>query len=174
MLARTLLALLPFIFSTNFVFAKPISTQKRVLVDQILAINQTSNLVPLMSSSLTGKIIEAISRSRGPIDDDLKVVIHKEVQKAVHEQFVLNNKLNDNFYGLYDEYFSISQMQEIVSFYNSPAGKQLLKHSADISQRSMAQAKVQAKKVGPIVQERLLAIFDRIDEELKKREAPKE
>jgi len=108
--------------------ANQISPQKRDLVDQLLVINQTDNLIPLMTSSLTGQIVTAISRNKGPIDDSLKLAIHNEVNTAVHEQFVLSNKLNDIFYGLYDEYFSTSQMQDIVNFYNSPAGKQLRKN----------------------------------------------
>ena len=167
MFARILLILLLFIFSTSHAFAKQISPQKRDLVDQILVINQTAKLIPLMTSALTGQIITAIAKGRNGIDDNLKLIIHSEVKKAIKEQFVLNNKLNDIFYELYNEYFSTSQMQDIVNFYNSPAGKQLMKHSEDVSQRSQEQAKAHAKIIGPIIQKRLLKILDNIDEDLK-------
>jgi len=170
MFSRILVILLPLIFSIQHATAKQISPKKRDLVDQILVINQTANLIPLMTSSLTGKIITAISRSRGPIGNDLKLIIHKEVKTAIKEQFVLNNKFNDIFYGLYDEYFSISQMQDIVDFYNSPAGKQLIKHTGNITIRSQEQAKAHAKTVGPIIQKRLLKRFDGMEEELNKLE----
>ncbi|MFT7372697.1 MAG: hypothetical protein ACI9T9_001384 [Oleiphilaceae bacterium] len=167
MIARIIIILCSFFFSINFALAKQISSEKKDLVDQLLAINQTDNLIPLMASSLTGKIIAAISHNRGPIDKNLKLAINNEVKNAIYEQFVLNNKFNNIFYGLYDEYFSTDQMQSIVNFYNSPAGKQLRKHSGDITLRSQEQAKVHAKTVGPIVQQRLLKILDKIDEELK-------
>jgi len=173
MLARILVTLLPFIFNANLALANQISPQKRDLVDQLLVINQTENLIPLMASSLTGQIVTAISRNKGPIDDNLKLAIHNEVKTAVHEQFVLSNKLNDIFYGLYDEYFSISQMQDIVNFYNSPAGKQLRKKTGEITLRSQEQAKIHAKTIGPIVQKRLLKMLDNIDKDLKTVETAK-
>jgi len=173
MFARIFVILLSYFFSFNHALAQQISPQKRDLVDQLLVINQTENLIPLMASALTGQIVTAISKNRGPIDDNLKSTIHTEVQTAIHEQFVLNNKLNDIFYGLYDEYFSTSQLQDIVNFYNSSAGKQLKNKTGKITLRSQEQAKAHAKTIGPIVQKRLLKILDNIDEELKKLEAAK-
>jgi len=171
MIARTLLILLPFIFYINHALAEQISPKKRDIVDQILVINQTAELIPLMTSALTGQIITAVAKGRGDIDNNLKLIIHNEVKTAIKEQFVLNNKFNDIFYGLYDEYFSTDQMQDIVNFYNSPAGKQLLKHSQDITQRSQEQAKAHAKTIGPIIQKRLIKILDNIDEKFEKRKA---
>lgn len=171
MFARITTIILLCILSINFALANQINPKKRDVVDQLLIINQTDNLVSLMTTSLTKQIAAAVAKNRGPLDNNLMLTIHNEVKNAMHEQFVLNNKLNNIFYGLYDTHFSTEQLQSIVDFFNSPAGKQLRKKTGEITVKSQEQAKAHARTVGPIVQQRLLKILDNIDKDLKQLEA---
>ena len=162
MQARILYYALLLTILINPASADPITLEKRDLVDKMLEINQTAQLVPLMSSMLSRQIISALSTSSKGVDDDLAQLVHTEVKTVIREEFVLNNKLNDIFYALYDEYFTTKQMSEIVKFYSSVAGKQLIKHTGDISRRSQQEAQKHAKKVGQIVQQRVLKRLDNV------------
>ncbi len=166
MFARISFLLLPFIICINNTWAEPITPEKRKLVDQLLEINQTAKLIPLMTSGLSNQILAALSKGSNSVDKDLQKIVYSEVKTVMREEFVLNNKLNDIFYGLYDEYFSVSQMQDLVNFFNSSAGQQLMKHSIDISKRSQNEAKTHAKAIGPIVQKRVMKLLDSMEEEL--------
>jgi len=118
-------------------------------------INKTSTLVQQMKDNLTRKILLSVADDQGEVDRGLAAMVEKEVANVLYEDFVLNNKLRDIYYSLYDEYFSEKQLQEIVSFYNSPSGKMLQKHFPEISKRGMTITQKEAQDSVYTVQERI-------------------
>jgi len=162
MLIRKLLLLVILTsFFSNISLAKTLPDDKRAAIDQILELNNTTQLLPLMSSAISGQIVRAMSKRNGEVDQNLIKLTQAEVTNAVHEEFVLKNKLNEIFYQLYDEYFTTKQLQEIAAFNASEAGKRLNEYSIKISQQSMIEAKAAAKSIGAIVHKRILDKLDK-------------
>ena len=117
MLIRKILLLITLTSAfSNISVAKALPDDKRAAIDQILTLNNTTQLLPLMSSVISSEIIRAMSKRSGGVDQNLIALTESEVQNAVHEEFVLKNKLNEIFYQLYDEYFTTKQLQEIAAF----------------------------------------------------------
>jgi len=146
--------------------ATQLSKTKRALIDEMLVINGTANLVPLMSAKLTREIIMSLSQKNGPVDKRFVSIVHAEVKTIMYEEFVLSNKLNDIFYSLYDEFFSEQQMRELVNFYSSATGKRASQFLPELSKRSMEQAKEHARLIGSKVQARMIDKFDEIQLEV--------
>jgi len=153
-------------FFSGISLAKALPDDKRAAIDQILELNNTTQLLPLMSSAISGQIVRAMSQRNGEVDQNLIELTQAEVKNAVHEEFVLKNKLNEIFYQLYDEYFTTKQLQEIAAFNASEAGKRLNEYSIKISQQSMITAKEVAKSIGATVHKRILTKLDKIQKKV--------
>jgi len=134
--------------------------EKRELVDEMLKLNGTPKLVDLMTASLSGQIIAVLSKQKGTVDKMLAGLVQSEVKNSMYENFVLNNKFNEIFYTLYDDYFTTEELHEMVDYYHSAAGKKELKYMSVISNKSMQEAKAQAKVVAGEVYKRLLEKID--------------
>jgi len=163
LIRKILLVIILTSFFSNISLARTLPEDKRAAIDQILSLNNTVQLLPLMSSAISGQIIRAMSQRNGEIDQNLIELTQAEVKSAVHEEFVLKNTLNEIFYQLYDEYFTTEQLQEIAKFNASEAGKRLNEYGVKISQRSMIEAKEAAKTIGAIVHKRMLKKLDKIE-----------
>lgn len=156
-----------FIFFNGLTQADPIPANKRQLIDDILEQTGTTNVIPLMTNQLSREILSLLKKKNVPIDQNLVALVQSEAKTVMYEEFILNNKFNDIFYGLYDEYFSIEELKEIAVFYNSSAGKRALSVMPDISRRSMEQAKEHSKGIGSKVQQRLMKRFDEFEQQKK-------
>jgi len=159
--SRILILILGIIL-TGTVSARNIPEDKRVEIDKFLALTGASQLTNLMANALTRQILQPLEQKYGPVDPAMIQVIFSEAKTIMYEEFTLNNKLNDIFYDLYDEYFTSDQMKELVRFYSSPTGKIAQRGMQDISQRSMVEAKKHATTLGPKIQQRLVDRLDKI------------
>ena len=140
--------------------ARPISAEKRELIDIIIEQTGASKFVPLMTGQLTNEIITLLQSKDVTVDRNLATLIQKEAKTVMYEEFILSNKFNDIFYELYDEYFTAKQLKVIAAFYESTAGSRILKVMPDISRRSMELAQEHSQGIGLKVQQRLMKRFD--------------
>lgn len=161
MFARILILVLG-VGLTSAVSAESIPAEKRAQIDKFLALTEVGKLTNLMASSLTQQIIQPLKEKHGSVDPAVVQVIFREAKELMYEEFTLNNRLNDIFYELYDEYFTTEQMKVLVEFYSSSTGKIVQKAMQEIAQRSMAETKKHATTLGPKIQQRLLDKFDEI------------
>ena len=159
---------LSFILPSTTIQARPIPENKRLLIDDILKLTGTSNVIPLMTNQLTVEILTILKKKDVPLDQNLVALVQSEANTVMYEEFILNNKFNDIFYELYDEHFTTEELKEIATFYNSSAGKRALIAMPDISRRSMEQAKEHSKGIGSKVQQRLMKRFDEFEKQKEK------
>jgi len=135
--------------------AEALTGKKRELMDVMLEVNKTSTIVQQMKDNLTRTILMSVADDQGEVDRGLATMVEKEVANVLYEDFMLNNKLNDIYYSLYDEYFSEEQLQKIVQFFDSPSGKLFQKHMPVITKRGMTITQEEAQNSVYTVQERI-------------------
>jgi hypothetical protein len=145
---------------------RPITEAKRKAIDSILQQTGAKNALSLMGRQLTGEILTVLKSKNVPMDEDLIKLVDQEARKVIYEDFVLNNQFNEIFYTLYDEYFSVEELQEIARFYNSPTGKRLLAAMPEISRRSLEVSQEKSKGIGYKVQQRLMQRFDEAEQKI--------
>jgi hypothetical protein len=166
-LTHLIIFIASFILAVNSLYAGSLPTEKRQAIDEILDLNHTDKLVGLMTSSLTQQILSSISqRNNKPIRPEFASLVTKEVNTVMYEEFIIKNKLNEIFYSLYDEYFTTQQLKEFVAFQKSATGERFKKYMPDVTERSMAMAKEQALDIPAKVQSRLMAIFDKVEQNM--------
>lgn len=146
--------------------ARAIPDSKRQLIDIIIQQTGTEKALTLMTNQLSGEILSLLKQKNVNIDQNLIMLVQTEAKTVIYEDFVLSNKFNDIFYELYDEYFSEPQLKDIVTFYDSSAGKKLLSAMPDIGRRSLSMAQEHSKGIGSKVQQRLMKRFDEVEKKI--------
>jgi hypothetical protein len=63
------------------------------------------------------------------------------------------NALEPDFVKLYSDAYSEEEIDGILAFYHSPAGKAMLAKTADLTERSIAISKLRMDAVAPKIQE---------------------
>lgn len=151
----------------NNVFADDKRYEQQAVVDQLLSNNDTQSLVTLIAKKLSYEILESIrgGGSTEPSADFVKLVEH-ETKSAVYEDFVEGNQFNAIFYELYDEYFTLDELQTILAFQTSEAGKKLKQYMPHIDERSFQLAKEKAALTGQKINQRLMEKLGKVEEKL--------
>lgn len=150
--------------------AAVLEEEKRIQIDLLLEIFKTRQLSNLIAQNLTQSMLHAISQKYGKIDGAVGNIIFDEAKKIMYEQFILNGKLNDIFYELYDKYYTAEQLKELVRFYQSPTGRRLIAVGDSIQQRSLEEATKHAATFGASAQQRIQERLEKTIEALKKAE----
>ena len=146
--------------------SRPIKEEKRKAIDSILQQTGAKNALHLMSRQLTAEILEVLRSKNVPMNEDLVMLVDQEARKVIYEDFVLKNQFNEIFYALYDEYFTVEELQEIAGFYSSKTGKRLLGLMPEINRRSLEASQEKSKGIGYKVQQRLMQRFDQAEQKI--------
>lgn len=147
--------------------SRPIAEAKRKAIDSILQQTGAKNALNLMSRQLTAEILEVLRSKNVPLNEDLILLVDQEARTVIYEDFILNNQFNEIFYALYDEYFTLEELEEIANFYTSKTGKRLLVLMPEISRRSLEASQEKSKGIGYKVQQRLMQRFDEAEQKIK-------
>lgn len=75
-----------------------------------------------------------------------------EMEKRFHEAIPFSEIVKEVYFPVYDKYFTVSELQDVIEFYESPTGKKFITQSPVIMQEAMAilNSKYQARiqKIG--------------------------
>ncbi len=168
------LALMLCLLMVNAAHARKIQEEKRVLIDQVLELTGAQQITKLLSQTLTKEIIGKMHEKYGQVDRAVVAIVFAEAERIMYEDFILNNKLNDILYDLYDESFSLKQMQEITEFYSSPTGIKMIAAMPSISQRSMEAARQHAGTLSEKIYQRINERLESAREAIERAEAEEE
>lgn len=114
--------------------------EKRYAVDDILDATNARQLSDLLARNFTYSMMQALTEKYGKLDRIIADVVYEEAKVIMYEQYIINGKLNDIFYDLYDEYFTASELRTLAEFYRSSAGRRFLQVNQALSSRSMQMA----------------------------------
>jgi len=154
--------------------ARTIPEDKRVLIDELLEMTGAKRASNLMANKLTQELVQMLAAKNGSVDRAVVAIINKEAQTIMYEEFILNNKLYDVMYDLYDEYFTLDDMREILKFYRSSTGQRALRFLPAIQQRSMQIVREYAVSLSPKIQSRIQGRLKEVKTALDEAEAQSE
>jgi hypothetical protein len=152
---KTLMLCFALIFSSQSVFGETIDPKKREMIDEMLRYSESEQVVSYMATMLTIQMLEMLTKRHGNIDQAVADIIQDEAKILMREEYILNNKLNEIFYKLYDENFSTEEMQTMLTFFSTETGQHVLRTLPKIAAESQTLAKAHAKAVGPKIQMRI-------------------
>lgn len=146
--------------------ARVLEPEKRALIDQMLELSGGDQVTDYMAQMLSIQMISMLQKQFGQIDEAVAHIVLDEAKTIMYEEYVLNNRMNEIFYALYDEAFSIEDLQAMTEFFATDLGKRALRELPMISGKSQQQAKEHGKTIGPKAQARIMERLKKLSQEL--------
>ena len=146
---------------SSIVRAETSDSAKRLLIDELLVQTGQSakDTGKLFSNVFIEQMTTALKQAKPNIDPKAFDVIEQEVKLIIDEALLNDNIMADILYPIYSSRFSEEELKELIAFYKTPLGKQLLQNMPAITQEAMQAGQKFGQSLGPKIQERILARF---------------
>jgi len=158
--------------------SEALSDEKRALIDSMLQITESADLVNKFKTMVTSRILTQFADKNGEVDKGLAMMVEQEVSTVLYEDFILSNKLKDISYSLYDEYFSLEKMRKIVAFFESEAGETFYTSVPKIASETIARSEEigqkSVKRIEQRIAEKLASFRTRKEQQVQKQETAKD
>ena len=143
---------LPVLMTNSF------SQTKQELIKELFKLMQQDSMMDKMFSSMIPSIMNQM-KSQFPTKDSLANVRSNEMMKFTLQTVKeITKKMDDeDMVGLYDKYFSQSEINDYIVFYKSPSGQKLLKVTPDVTKDIMM---IMMQKYMPEIQNTIKAKFE--------------
>jgi hypothetical protein len=154
-----ILVTLIFISLPTFSFAIDLSDQKKSLIDRLLLQTGQSGKAAgkLMSEALVTQLVPTIRAAQPGLEPRAYSIIADEINLVVSEFYLNDKTLTKVMYEAYGPRFTEKELEAIIAFYDSDAGKKLIKETPAIMQSSMAAGRDLARSLYPILNDRIEA-----------------
>lgn len=111
------------------------STSKSKKINQLLELTGSGK----MGIQVINQMINSFKTSHSSIKDEFWEDFKKEIKAEDITNMIIP---------IYDKYYTESDIDQIIAFYNSPVGKKMIATMPQIMQESMAVGQVFGKKIG--------------------------
>jgi uncharacterized protein len=141
-------------------------------IHKLLALTQVSKLMDSMFAQLKGSMEQSAVQAAGhPLDAQEQQILSRHVDQVVdvmHTQMSWD-KMEPAFTAIYRNNFSQQQINDLLTFYQSPTGQALISKMPQVMQEGMQVGVTQARAAMPQIQQ----INQEMVQELKDYEAKK-
>ena len=123
---------LPVFMTTSF------SQTKQESIKELFKVMQQDSMMDKMFSSMIPSMMNQM-KSQFPIKDSLMNVRSNEMMKSTMQTVkdITKKMLDEDMVGIYDKYFTQSEINDYIAFYKSPSGQKFIKVTPDISKDIM-------------------------------------
>ncbi len=157
---KVLLVLLLSIVS-HLSFAEELTKDKKRVIDEMLQITGALEVGEMMGTAVANQMIDAMSQGQKDLDPKIITIVQDEVGKIMHDQFIANGFISEMSYTIYHKHFTLNELKEIVEFYKTPTGGKMAILLPQITQEGMLAGQMHGQSLGPIIQKRLMARFEK-------------
>lgn len=141
--------------------AEELTDEKKRVIDEMLEITGALKVSEMMGTAVANQMISALSKQNGSVDPKMVEVIQDEIGKIMHDEFIANGFINQMSYDIYHKYFTTAELKEVVAFYKTPTGGKMASLLPQISQEGMMRGQKHGESLGPTIQSRLKARFEK-------------
>ncbi|WP_415890112.1 DUF2059 domain-containing protein [Neptuniibacter sp. SY11_33] len=139
--------------------AADISDSKRLLIDRLLEQTGQSSKdsAALLSKAMVSQMLPAIRHTQPNLEARAYPIIADEIQQIVLDKFLNDSTIAELMYAAYAPRFNKQELEAIIKFYDSNAGKKLIKETPAIMQASMVAGQDIGRTLLPLINERIKA-----------------
>lgn len=114
------------------------SQTKQESIKKLFKVMQQDSVVDKMFSSIIPPMMNQM-RNQFPIKDSLRNVRSNEMIKLSMESIknITKKMLDEDLVGIYDKYFTESEINDYIAFYKSTSGQKFIKTTPEISKEIM-------------------------------------
>jgi len=139
-----------------------IPPQKRLAIIKLIKISGTMGAVEKFATTTLTQYLDMMRRYRPEIPPRLVEILEDEMKALVTEQVSESNAFMAYFVPIYDKYFTLSEIDGLISFYESDLGKKAVRVMPQVTEECMLAGEKWGESLGPIIEERIMR---RLDEE---------
>lgn len=133
-----------------------LTDQKKALIGELLTLTGANDFSTTMMNFYVGQMASVLKKVNPEIDQQAFVIIEEEV-RAVMREALAGDALNEQItYPIYHRHLSAADIQALVDFYKTPAGRRVLAALPVITEEGRRAGQAWGAELVPKMQARVL------------------
>ncbi len=154
---KVALVLISFVLFTTQVQAEELTEQKKQAINDLLELSGTTAEYFDAVEKLLTALKPGLKKLRSDVDPRIVDIVMIEVAKTMRQKMKGEFSLNKMLEPVFHEKFSLSEIQEIIRFYETPVGRKIVSHTPEIDNEFNESIEFFMKGIQPIINENVLA-----------------
>ena len=153
--------LLFWIFLTTYlapVHAEELEPEKLALIKELIEVTGAATNSEQYVQAFSQQLISVLKISNPNLSDKAIEIVQQEVGLTVEEAFS-SESLQKEIYPIYARYFTVEELQGLVAFNRSPAGRKANQVMPQLIAESTRAAQIWARTLSPQISHRVLQRF---------------
>jgi hypothetical protein len=138
----------------SFVNAKESMDKKTVLIDELI---EVTNALDFAISS--GDMVASAIVQQSGLSPQISVIMSDEIKGLMREELIENGFARDLMHRLYKKHFTLVELEQLVTFYQSDVGKKAASVLPLLSQEAMQMTQEYMVTINPKLQKRLIKVL---------------
>lgn len=133
------------------------SEDKDELIRELVALTDAAQMQAIFSRRLIDRVANAVTMFSPSMDARTMRIVRQEASDVVQERIESGDALYSVLYPVYEKHFNIFELNQLVTFYQSPLGQKLVRVSPQLLSESMALGQEWGLSLVPEIAQRVRA-----------------
>lgn len=134
--------------------AAEVQSEKQEAIIELMTVTGAMDMGDQMAQAMTQQMIQVLRQARPDIPARAFDIAGEEVQSVVMGELAKGD-FQDTIVPLYDKYFTLSEIQQLLDFYATDIGKKTIEVMPQLTQESMIIGQQWGESIGPIIGQRI-------------------
>jgi len=139
--------------------AEELTAEKTERIDILLDKTGATKVSQLIANQFIRLANSKIRQNNPDIDPKVFTIVTEEVNDEIAAEINEKNAVKEMLYPIYHKHLTLTDINEIIAFYETPLGKKFLAIMPKVSNEGMIAARDWARTLAPRIQHRLEARF---------------
>lgn len=144
-----------------------VSDEKKALIKEMLAETDTKGIFGAFTQNTSEELRKTIKQVYPDVTPENLKLLELDIV-GTFEDAINSDSFYEIFYPIYDKYYTVEELREILAFYKTPVGRKTNKVMPQIMQETLQASQIWVQGVIPEVQKRIAKRM----EEIKKQKTP--
>jgi hypothetical protein len=131
-----------------------IDSNKKTAIEELMRVTGALQIGEQFGQAMREQMTMVLQKSRPDIPQQAFVILGEEVQLVMSEEMA-SGAIENLFFPLYDKYFSLEEIHELLDFYKTEIGKKSIEVLPLLTQESMQAGQVWGATLGPKIAQRI-------------------
>lgn len=148
-----ILSMLFFAVHSSSYSQEELPVEKKVAVKKLLEMTGMADMVLMFAESMTAQMSALLKQNNPEIPPRAFNILADVVNTTLQEEI---EAFYEMVYSIYHEYFTLNELNGLISFYETPLGRKVITTLPAITQESMLAGQQWGATLGPKVEQRLI------------------
>jgi uncharacterized protein len=144
-----------FLLTSSLGYCEELTLEKKNAIEEMLEVSGTLEMAMYMASTVSGNLVQNYKKSKPDIDPKAFDIIQEEIIAGFHDEVVTKKSLTPFLYPIYNKYFTLEEINELIRFYKTPIGQKVVSAMPLATQDSMKATQEWGLKIIPPILQRI-------------------